>query len=446
MNLRDRVLGRGEQAERLTLADMADVFSYNGNWYPLNTTYQSGPEESPPSDYGGYVRLFKTNPIAFACIATRVSLFSEARFAFRRYRDGRPGDLFGNRDLAILESPDFNVTTGGLLTRMELDASLAGNAYNVRPFGQDRIVRLKPQYVTIMLGTPNADVENPADDPEVEVVAYVYDPKRGEKPKVFLPGEVSHFAPLKDPEATFRGMSWLTPVIREVTADDQATDFKKQFFRNGATVNLAVTMDKEVTFDKFEKFKAAFNEEHQGAMNAYKTLFLGGGADAKVIGSNFEEMAYTAVQKAGENRICIASGVPAVIAGLQSGLDAATYSNMGQARRVLADGTARPWWREASASLEPLVTVPSDARLDVDVDDIAFLRDDGKDIAEIQLGQAGAIKALTEAGYTAESVVDAVTANDLKRLKHSGMTSVQLLPPGTQKSNGNGAQTQPANA
>ena len=61
-----------------------------------------------------------------------------------------------------------------------------------------------------------------------------------------------------------------------------------------------------------------------------------------------------------------------------------------------------------------------------------------KDAAEIQQTQANTLKALTEAGFTPESAREAVLADDLSRLVHSGMFSVQLQKPGSQNGNANG--------
>ena len=444
MRLIDRITGNlpAPSSRSIGLSDYLNYFTHNGNPYSLTTTYTAGNTEGPPNGFREYADVYKSNGIVFACLLARLALFSEARFAFRRYRDGRPGDLFGTGALGLLERPDRNVTTGGLISRMEQDSSLCGNAYNVRVGelgdSRSRIVRLNPEYVTIMLGTPNSGVDHPSEDPEVQVAGYMYDAKRGDPPSFYPPEEVSHFAPIQDPTANFRGMSWLTPVVREIQADIQATDYKSKFYSNSATPNMVIKFDKEVSYAKFLEFKEAFSEEYAGANNAFKTMFLGAGADATVVGQSFEQMSYATVQKAGENRICVASGVPAVMVGLQSGLDSSTYSNMGTARRIFADKTARPWWRECAASLEHLVGTPSDARLDVDTDDIAFLRDDAKDVAEIQMGQAGAIKQLTEAGFEPDSVVDAVISNDMARLKgsHSGLTSVQLIAPAPNGTNG----------
>jgi hypothetical protein len=58
--------------------------------------------------------------------------------------------------------------------------------------------------------------------------------------------------------------------------------------------------------------------------------------------------------------------------------------NFKAARRLYVDGTLRPLWHNAAGSLAPLVDVPSDAELWYDARDIAYLRDDNRDAAEIR--------------------------------------------------------------
>jgi hypothetical protein len=43
------------------------------------------------------------------------------------------------------------------------------------------------------------------------------------------------------------------------------------------------------------------------------------------------------------------------------------------------------------------------------------------------------LEALIRAGYTPDSAVDAVVTGDITRLEHTGLTSVQLLPPGEEE-------------
>jgi hypothetical protein len=105
--------------------------------------------------------------------------------------------------------------------------------------------------------------------------------------------------------------------------------------------------------------------------------------------------------------------------------------NYGSAKRSTADMTFRPLWRNAAGSLEVLVKPPAASRLWVDTRDIAFLREDERDAAEIQQTLAGTIRQLVDAGYKPDSVVAAVEADDRTLLVHSGLFSVQLQAPGT---------------
>jgi hypothetical protein len=140
------------------------------------------------------------------------------------------------------------------------------------------------------------------------------------------------------------------------------------------------------------------------------------GADATVVGHSFEQMNFSTVQAAGENRILVASGVPGIVVGTKEGLSAATYSNYAQAMRRFADITMRPLWRSACACLSALVPVPAGQRLWYDTSDIAALRQGEKERADTMLVKGQAIAALVAAGYEPASVVAAVESGDLGQL------------------------------
>lgn len=426
----------------LSLDEYVSYFSYNGQLYPfgLNQSAPGRRQEEIGGDFRGLAQAaYKRNGVVFACSTVRMLLFSEARFQFRQLRSGRPGDMFGSPALGLLERPWANGTTGDLLSRAIQDVDLAGNWFGVRRPGP-RIERLRPDWTVIVAASEREDAE--IWDVDVEVLGYAYQPGgagSGREPEYFLREQVAHFAPIPDPDARFRGMSWITPVIREIMADKAATDHKLEFFENGATPNLVVKLDPSVRQAAFEEWVGKFKAGHEGRGNQYKTLFLGGGADATPIGANLEQIDFKNVQGAGETRIAAAAGVPPVIVGLSEGLAAATYSNYSQARRRFADGTMRPLWRNMAASLSTIVEVPSGAELWYDDRDIPFLAEDVQDQATVQKEQATAMKMLVDAGYDAGSVVDAIVSGDMRRLTHSGLFSVQLQKPGQASGNGNGA-------
>lgn len=387
--------------------------------------------EQIENDFEGYVQgIYKRNGPVFALMLARMLVFSEARFQFRQLQGGRPGDLFGTRDLALLERPWPGGTTGDLLSRMIQDADLAGNAF-VAKVG-DRLRRLRPDWVTI-LSASDTEPELFGAALDAKVIGYIYSPKSpgpGDG-TLLLPNQVAHFAPIPDPEFNWRGMSWLTPLLREISADGAATTHKLKFFENGATPQTIVRLDASVTPEMFKRFKALMDEQHKGVDNAYKTIYLGGGADVTVAGTDLKQLDFKATQGAGESRLAAAAGVPAVIVGFSEGLQGSSLNagNFNAARRRFADGTLRPLWRNAAGSLASLLTVPDLAELWYDDRDISFLQEDRKDAAEIFQIEASTIGGLVREGFTADSAKAATRAGDSSLLVHTGRVSVQLWDP-----------------
>lgn len=397
----------------------------------------SGRRETISADFESIVeKAYKENGIVFACVLARAMPFSEARFQFQELHDGRPGRLFDDPSLRLLDIPWPNATTGELLWRMEQDASLAGNCYLTKVGG--RLRRLRPDWVTIITGIPG-DAEGSPWSMSAELLGYIYQPRgtgQTVAPVLLTADQVAHFSPIPDPLAQWRGMSWLQPVLNEVQADTAATEHKGKYFENGATAGIAVTYDASVGPDVVRQFKAMFDEAHTGTDNAYKTYHFGGGADAKTIGADLKQLDFRATQGAGETRIAAAAGVGAIMARFSEGMQGSSLNqgNYDAAKRQFADMTLRPLWRTASATLAKFTPPPRpDSRLWFDVRDIEFLKDGRKDQNEILASQASTIKSLVDAGYQPDAVIDAVEAGDLSRLtgKHSGLYSVQLQAPGT---------------
>ena len=269
------------------------------------------------------------------------------------------------------------------------------------------------------------------EDPDAEVLGYQYWPggiHSGNDPIGFLRDEVSHYAPVPDPLAQYRGMSWLTPVIREVMADSGFRDHKITWLEHGGSHNFLFKVDpSSMTKDQFEMWTAAYRAQHETGASV-GSIFMRAAVDATPLGTNFQQTDFKAVQGAGETRIAAAAGVPPIVAGFSEGLEAATYSNYGQARRRFADGTIRWLWQNAAASLQTIVKTPPDAQLWYDDRDIPALQEDQLDAAEIQSTQAQTIQVLINSGFDPDTARDAVKSGDFKRLKHTGLVSVQLQP------------------
>jgi hypothetical protein len=406
-------------------------FIYNGNAY-----FTQGPQQTQPGQkqevigpaYRAITELaYKSDSVVFSCMQTRARHFNQARFQFQRLRDGRLTDYFGTPELQPLETPWVGGTTQSLLTRMIMHVDLGGNCFVVRK--GDGLAMLRPDWVTIVIGS-NTNPEIGAWATDAEVLGYVYSPggygTQGYETETFLPEEVAHWAPIADPEARFRGMSWLTPLIREVMADKAATESKLRFFEN-PTPNMVVKFDVP-DLDQYKQQVKAFKEAHAGPRNAFKWMFTTSGVDATPVGANMQQLDYRLVTGAGETRIAAAAGTPPVIVGLSEGLQGSSLNtgNYQAARRNFVDGVILDLWNSAAGALANIIKVPSDANLSTDPRDISFLKEDAVEQAEILQKESITIRYLVDAGYKPDTVIQAVTSNDLSLLEHSGLFSVQL--------------------
>ena len=397
----------------------------------LGSTGSVGHHETIGSSFEDYVRqAYKANGVVFTCIMVRQLALSEARFQFQRMIEGRPGELYDDPKLSLLHRPAPNQTTGELSSRMEQDASLAGNFYATVVNG--RLRRLRPDWVTVVSGV-RGDPDASPFELDAEVLGYIYHPKvrdGARRPEAVLltPAQVVHYSPVPDPIAQWRGMSWLTPVLQEIDADTAAMRHKLKFFQNGAHGNLAIKYDASISPTDFPEWVRLFKEMHDGPENAFKTFHLGAGADPTVLSMDLKQLDFKAVQGHGESRIAAASGVGAIIARLPESMQGAglMQGNFSSAMRQCADMTFRPLWRQMAGALET-VAPPSDPdRLWYDDRDIAFLQQDAKDAADIEFVKAQTMRQLVDGGFDAESVRDAVMSEDLSRLTHTGKLSVQL--------------------
>jgi HK97 family phage portal protein len=420
LNLRRRDMEERNQFSWPDYLRLLEQFTFNGTQYLA----PGGNIDELNALQGG------RNPIVAACIAVRGLVFSEVRFVYQQYQSGRPGNMFGTEALSILERPWPSATTGDLLARMEVDASLYGNSYWVRPNGIGELIRLNPTKVIIATAdVVNADSGLPYGR---RLIGYSVVDDNNNELAFFEPNEVCHYKPLADPSHPFRGQAWLSTVLPDVGADNEMTTYKHAFLKNSATPNMVVKFDPGVSQEALKKFQERLESRHQGARQAFNTLYLGAGADIKMVGSTLDQLSFKNVQGAGETRIAAAAGVPASILGISEGLagSALNAGNYTAARRRFADGTMRPLWRSAAGALQNLVGVPSGGvRLWYDDRDVSFLQEDVLDAADIRGKDASTMRTLVDGGFDPDSVIQAVTTGDMTLLTHTGTLSVQLQPP-----------------
>ena len=383
----------------------------------LTSSYGSPDREAVLPQLAGWAQQVNgSDSPVFSAILVRMMLLAEAQFQFQAKADKH---LFGNETLSLLEKPFGPGSTSGELTaRMEQDASLAGNAYVWAPPGEGRLVRLRPDWTTIVSELVRTDDGGSYR----RKLGYWHQPPQGVTghgaPFMALADETAHWNPIPDPVADFRGMSWLTPVMRDIEGDDAMTRYKVRYLANNATPNIVIKYAQKLQPATIDAIRERMAARYGGADNAGKTLVLDQGADLTLAGNSLSQMDFSNVSVDGVQRILAPSGVPALLIGLES-IKGAGKSYEDVIRRF-ADLTLRPLWKTLCAALEGVVPdVPEGARLWYDTGSIAALQEGEQVRAQVSLIRAQALLAYGQAGYERMSAVAAVEAGDVSLLKPS---------------------------
>ncbi len=415
--------------------EWVQLVSGSFGWNGVQFSTSDSPQEQMAGTYGQLGSLaYQQNGIVFACMAVRQGLFRQMRFQRRR----SDGSTFNGPTAKLdpLKQPWPGGTTSDLLARAITHHDLGGNAFFVKTRGGGMAL-LRPDWVDLVIGSNAADASDVAWDPDAQVVGYAYHPggrQSGHRTIHYLSDEVAHWAMYPDPLAQFRGMSWLTPIVREIQSDKAASEHKQKFFENSATPQMVVKVDAPSLSD-YEQYVELFKRQKEGVGNAYSTLFTARGVDATVVGKDMAQMDFKNVQGAGEVRIAAAAQTPPVIVGLSEGLSGSSLNtgNFQAARRLLVDGFGSQAWGNLCGTLDWLFP-PQEAtggRLWPDLSEVAFMKEDQQDAAVIQSTKAETLSKLIAGGYTPESAVKTVVADDFSLLEHTGLYSVQLQPPGS---------------
>lgn len=417
---------------------------YGGVDFPLTgvmpmPSMDGSPVEASAADFASAVRtIHSRSGVVSAAVTARGLVMSQLSFKFRSVQaDGR---LFGTQALAPLERPGGDLTRQSMLMRVEQDVAYHGNFYARRT--DSGLRRLRPDWVTILIGS-NERPSDPSMAADATVIGYIYKPGGPTSPhpgQMLTPAEVAHWAPEPHPTSLFIGEAWVTSVYREIAADMQSTDHVSKFFANAATPNMiAKAPPGVVTREQFEEWVDAFDGAHRGAVNAWKTIYTQAGTDVDVVGSQLAQLGMAELQGGFETRVSSRSRVPATVLLIREGLggSALNAGNYAQTRRLWADSWFSPYAQGFCAAMERIIGVPSGSELTFDPAKVLLLQEDVGDAATIRQSDAATIRALTDAGYGPDAVIDYVAGNgDLAKLRgsHSGLFSVQLQEPGASTS------------
>lgn len=177
------------------------------------------------------------------------------------------------------------------------------------------------------------------------------------------------------------GMSPIAVALREVGIDTAMTDFLKIFIdQGGMPVHALVTPNSVKDQAAADWHRGLWQQAFGGFRNWHKTPLLSDGMDVKKIGSSIDELAYPELRALTEAHICAVFRVPPIIAGIQAGIEASTYSNYEQSRKAFFEDTVSALWARLDGAftrgLLAEFTREGGYSLEFDTSQVPALRDD----------------------------------------------------------------------
>jgi HK97 family phage portal protein len=304
------------------LRRMRSKVSMEDDWEGLTATYSGTAFQSLVTH--GYHK----NELMFACISKTANTASQVGMKF--YKRDKELEIHPAKQLIQAPNPfmsEFDFWVANIIYQ-----KLAGVAYweKERSNGGQLIALwpLRPDWITpIKLKD------------RVGLAGYEYRPDGGLE-KETLPAEDVVAFQLWDPLGMFEQWPPVATAARVGDVDNATTDYVKMFMQKGGTPpGILKTKQRIANEDRVEEIRARWRKRYGGKDNWLDPAVLDEDADYQQIGSSFKDMGFETLDARSEARICMVLDVPPILIGAKIGLDRATYSNYGEARRA--------WWEDS---------------------------------------------------------------------------------------------------
>ncbi len=165
---------------------------------------------------------------------------------------------------------------------------------------------------------------------------------------------IVHIRQGMDPDDHRRGFSPLRSVMRELAGDEAAGQFAVALLHNMAVPGVILS-------PKDDSMGGPSREEAEGIAQSFKSKFAGanrgapmimtGAMDVDIVSFTPEQLNLTQLRRLPEERVSAVLGVPAILAGLGAGLDAATYNNTRELREFFTEQKMIPLWSAVADEL-----------------------------------------------------------------------------------------------
>jgi len=333
LGIRDNIknLFNSEQVEEKTYGNFPNsqiVFPFNSDIGFFSGTNQMSPEG---------------NSAALACLNVLGTAFSEPPLeVFQAKQEGEEKIL--NHPASMLMKKPSPYLSGNLLNQYIISSiSVAGDSFILKLRNDSgQVVQLYP------LIPDQVDVKGNSE----ELITH-YEYKQKGQTLHIKREDMIHLREKIDPRNHRRGLAPLRSVLVEVLGDAAASQMAAALVKNMGVPGVVISPknDLSMTSDEAENIAEVFGRRFGGENRGRPLVISGGEVDIQTLSFTPRDLEIGKLRHVNEERISAVLGVPAILAGLGSGLANATYSNAKELREFFTEQKLIPMWKNVSNDL-----------------------------------------------------------------------------------------------
>ncbi len=182
------------------------------------------------------------------------------------------------------------------------------------------------------------------------ITHYMYQPQggsQGENSVKIEKKDVIHLRQGVDPNNMRRGLAPLRGVLREIAGDEAAGQYTAALLHNMAIPGVILSPRDDAmggpTREEAEAIAEMYKQKF-GGKNRGAPMVLSGAMNVEIVSFSPDQMKLAELRRIPEERVAAVLGVPAVLAGLGAGLDAATFNNTKELREFFTESKLVPMW------------------------------------------------------------------------------------------------------
>tara|TARA_A100001035_G_scaffold280355_1_gene285813 strand:+ start:4457 stop:6793 length:2337 start_codon:yes stop_codon:yes gene_type:complete len=343
------------------------------------------------------------NSAVVSCLNVLATSFAEPRIKVMKYNKGDV-EVLENHPVQELMARPNPYTSGSLLAHYIITALNAeGDAYLFKNRSKNgRVVELIP--LIPMYVKPRGNEKQLITHYEY----YVKDSNKvdGNEFKVIPAQDIVHIRQGVDPNNHRKGFAPLKAVLREILGDEAAGQYAAALLHNMAVPGVILSpKDDSMGGPSQEEAEAIAQIYKQkfGGSNRGAPMILSGSMDVKVVSWSPEQLNLNQLRRLPEERVSAVLGVPAILAGLGAGLEAATYNNTRELREFFTEQKLIPLWQTVANEITHQLllsdfTSDKTVHCKYDLDEVRALDvDKGEQYKRMQTGVSGGWITVAEA-------------------------------------------------